>query len=297
MGNDFVAISAGGAHSLALKADGSVVGWGRDDYGQTTPPEGNDFVAVSAGWEHSLALKANGSVAAWGRNDNGQVTPPEGNDYVAVSAGVRHSIALRADGRIAEWGGSGPVQPVPPEGNDFVAISAGGYHSLALKADGSIVGWGNNHYGCATPPEGNDFVAISAGTYHNLAIKQVPPIEAEIKLAPETVNLASKGGWIMGIIRLPEGDNVADIDANSILLEDEIQAERVWLTDEFAVVKFSRKAVQEVLGEVETPSQLELVVSGELSDESIFEGADVVRVIDKGRKKQIGAGVKIRRGR
>jgi len=29
-GNDFVAIAAGGAHSLALKSDGSVVGWGNN---------------------------------------------------------------------------------------------------------------------------------------------------------------------------------------------------------------------------------------------------------------------------
>jgi RHS repeat-associated protein len=35
--NDFVAISAGGWHSLALKSDGSVVGWGDNCFGQTSP--------------------------------------------------------------------------------------------------------------------------------------------------------------------------------------------------------------------------------------------------------------------
>jgi hypothetical protein len=58
-GNDFVAISAGYGHSLALKSDGSIVGWGYNSFGQATPPNGNDFVAVVAGDRHGLAIKRN----------------------------------------------------------------------------------------------------------------------------------------------------------------------------------------------------------------------------------------------
>ena len=36
--NNFVAIAAGYYHSLALKNDGSIVGWGRNNHGQATPP-------------------------------------------------------------------------------------------------------------------------------------------------------------------------------------------------------------------------------------------------------------------
>jgi hypothetical protein len=53
-----VAIAAGSAHSLALKSDGSIVGWGNNYYGQATPPAGNDFTSICAGGYHSLALKS-----------------------------------------------------------------------------------------------------------------------------------------------------------------------------------------------------------------------------------------------
>ncbi|GAJ03155.1 unnamed protein product, partial [marine sediment metagenome] len=49
------------------------------------------------------------------------------------------------------------------------------------------------------------------------------PIFAEARILPRTINLASKGKWITAFLWLPEDYNVADIDPNSIFLEDEIQ--------------------------------------------------------------------------
>jgi len=171
VGNDFNAIASGLYHSLALKKDGSIVCWGDNYYGQTTPPEGNDFVAITAGLCDSLALKSDGTIVGWGYDEYGQATPPEGNDFVAITAGLGHSVALKRDGSIISWGHNDFGQTATPEGNDFVAIAAGGWHSLALKRDGSIVGWGSNWYGETTPPAGNDFVAIAAGGAHSLALK------------------------------------------------------------------------------------------------------------------------------
>jgi alpha-tubulin suppressor-like RCC1 family protein len=171
-GNDFVAIAAGESHSLALKSDGSIVGWGLNNYGQANPPLGNDFVAIAAGLESSLALKSDGSIVGWGLNDVGQANPPLGNDFVAIAIGCSHSLALQKDGSIVCWGYNEYGQANPPLGNDFDAIAAGWGHNLALKSDGSIVSWGSNFFGEATPPSGNDFVAIAAGGNYSLALKK-----------------------------------------------------------------------------------------------------------------------------
>jgi len=48
--NPAVALAAGGYHSLALRADGTVVAWGNDDAGQTEVPAGLDrVVGIAAG--------------------------------------------------------------------------------------------------------------------------------------------------------------------------------------------------------------------------------------------------------
>ena len=57
LGNDFIAIAAGGYHNLALKSDGTVLCWGRNAYGQIEPQSQQDFTAIAAGGEHSLGMR------------------------------------------------------------------------------------------------------------------------------------------------------------------------------------------------------------------------------------------------
>ncbi|MBW3597342.1 MAG: hypothetical protein KY475_08710 [Planctomycetes bacterium] len=176
-GNEFVAIAAGGSHSLALRADGSLAGWGSNWLGQTDVPRGNDFAAVAAGAFHSLALREDGSLAGWGYNFFGQTDVPRGNEFVAIAAGDYYSLALRADGSLIGWGDNFYGQTEVPSGNDFLGVAAGQRHSLALRADGSLVAWGSNRGGQTDMPGGTDFVAIAAGSFHGLAIiGNTPPL-------------------------------------------------------------------------------------------------------------------------
>ena len=146
-------IAAGAYHSLALKADGTVVGWGDNSHGQTTIPGGlTNVVAIAAGANHSLALQSNGTVLGWGDNTYGQTNIPAGlSNVVAIAAGADHSLALQSNGTVVAWGDNSFGETNVPTGlSNVVAIAAGVNHSLALKSDGTVVGWGYNYYGQAT---------------------------------------------------------------------------------------------------------------------------------------------------
>ena len=170
---DFIDVSAGERHSLALRSNGTVVTWGSNDVGQTAVPENlQDVIAVEAGAVHNLALKKDGTVIAWGNNQVGQTSIPEGLvGVVAISAGGYHNLALRSDGSVVAWGRNDEGQSTVPAGlTGVVAVAAGGYHSLALKNDGTVVAWG--WVGAIEVPPGlGGVVAIAGGGFHSLALK------------------------------------------------------------------------------------------------------------------------------
>lgn len=93
----FAAVAGAGYHSLGVKADGTIVAWGDNSYGQCDVPAPNTgFVAIAAGFLHSLGLKSDGSIVGWGHNGSGQLNVPAPNtDFVAVSGGGYHSLGLK----------------------------------------------------------------------------------------------------------------------------------------------------------------------------------------------------------
>jgi hypothetical protein len=125
-------IAAGLIHSLGLKADSTVVGWGYNASGQTDVPAPNtNFVAVAAGRDHSLGLKSNGTIMGWGDNSEGQLNVPVPNtNFVAVAAGLVHSLGLKADGTIMAWGVIRRSTECAGANTNFVAVAAGLFHSL-----------------------------------------------------------------------------------------------------------------------------------------------------------------------
>ena len=98
--------------------------------------------ALALGAVAPAVVLAEGSIVGWGNNSYGQINVPAGEDFTAIEAGGYHGIALRTDRSLAGWGWNIEGQADVPDGNDFIAIAAGGLHNLALKTDGSIVGWG-----------------------------------------------------------------------------------------------------------------------------------------------------------
>ncbi|MGW4165023.1 RCC1 domain-containing protein [Streptomyces sp. NPDC004788] len=151
------------------------------DVGETAPcTRGlSGVTSIAAGYQHSIATRADGSVVTWGFNGNGQLGDGTGlprstpvmlglTDVVSVAAGEFHSVAARADGTVYNWGaasalGSGgggtdqntPVQvcavgqtaPCSAFLTGVKSVAAGDVHSLAVRADGTVVSWGFNGSG------------------------------------------------------------------------------------------------------------------------------------------------------
>ena len=177
--NGITAIAGGGAHSVALRNDGSVVAWGYNAYGQANVPLAarSDVVAIEAGDWHTLALNTNGSVVAWGDPSYGATTVPLAalSGVRAIAAGGVHSVVLKVNGSVMAWGWNGDGQTDVPvtARSGVVAIAAGGRNTVALKTNGTVVVWGNNSYGQTNVPEaaGSNVVAIAAGGWHIVALK------------------------------------------------------------------------------------------------------------------------------
>jgi len=182
---DDVMIDGGEFHTLALKSDGTVWAWGRNNYGQLgdgtletrnrpvqvmasagVPLTG--VTAIAAGQHHSLALKGDGTIWSWGRSQYGQL----GDGYAADrTSPVQVKNAAQ--------------EPL----NGFTAIAAGSNHSLGIRTGGAVWGWGYNAYGQLgdnttghkhTPVQvrtsATEFptgiTAIAAGHEHSLALRQ-----------------------------------------------------------------------------------------------------------------------------
>jgi Regulator of chromosome condensation (RCC1) repeat len=172
-----VQVAGGWLHSLALKADGTLEGWGTNISGDIDFPDTSNYIAIACGYVHSAALRADGTVAVAGDFYFGQLDEPADlSNVVAISCGFFHTLALKADGTVAAWGGEGAVDygqgTVPSGVSNVVEIAAGGYHNLVLKSDGSLFAWGDDEYGEAEIPSGlSNVVAIAAGSAHNLVLK------------------------------------------------------------------------------------------------------------------------------
>jgi hypothetical protein len=107
-------------------------------------------------------------------------------------------------------------------------------------------------------------------------------ITAEARIIPQTINLASKGNWITAYIWLPDEYDVIDIEPDSIFLEDEIQPEQFSIDQQqqVATARFNREDVQAVL----TVGDVEFKITGKLTDGTVFEATDTIKVINKAGK-------------
>jgi Regulator of chromosome condensation (RCC1) repeat/Putative Ig domain len=233
--SDFLAASAGGAHTCAIAVEGgSLECWGDHSQGRLDGiPAGGGFASVSAGGAHSCAIRGDGALACWGDDSKGQLDGIPQGSFTAVSAGGAHSCAAPAEGRLACWGDNAHgqsqpliVSPDPSEatvgepyrhyfnttpqapGPEFSIVSGQLPDGLALAANGLLSGVPSTADTYAFTVAASNGVTPDAEqdvTLEVIEVPQPPPVEAHVLAGPsgppppiagESVNLDPAAGVV-----------------------------------------------------------------------------------------------------
>ena len=171
-------VSAGGAHTVGLKSNGTVLAVGDNDDGACDVSDWTDVVAVSAGSEHTVGLKSDGTVVTGGSNWCDRCEVSDWTDIVAVSAGSWHTAGLKSDGTVVAVGYNKYGQCDVSGWTDIVAISAGDDYTVGVKTDGTVVAVGYE-YRIQGLDRWTDIVAVSTGFQHNIGLKSDGTVVAE----------------------------------------------------------------------------------------------------------------------
>jgi alpha-tubulin suppressor-like RCC1 family protein len=130
--HDWVEVDCAEAYTIALRADGTLWGWGCKklqsigthilDYVPEQIGQDSNFVSISAGNNFYSAIKADGTLWTWGFNVNGQLGRNDTTSWVEIPAQVGSS-------------------------SDWKQVSCGGAHSLGLDSAGHLYFWGAHSWG------------------------------------------------------------------------------------------------------------------------------------------------------
>ena len=189
---------------VAVKNDGTVVGAGRNQFGQLNVESWTDVVAVYCGYYRTVGLRSDGTVLCTGRNLHGEAELSHWENIVEVSIHSATTYGLCADGTIVAAGlgdilghnytnwadivfDSIRVRDVP-EGQSVEVTAVGFEHDFhatwegvckvyesamayGLRPDGTVITLGNNFYGRGDVEQWTDIVALATTQNHVVGLK------------------------------------------------------------------------------------------------------------------------------
>ena len=178
-GTNWKQVAGGGTHTAAIKTDGTLWTWGRNNVGQlgdntstqgitpvTTFAGGTNWKQVAGGEFHTAAIKTDGTLWTWGNGVSGglgdntatiKCTPVTtfsgGTNWKQVTGGKFHTAAIKTDGTLWTWGTNGTVQlgdntgttrstPVTTfaGGTNWKQVAGGSSHTAAIKTSDDLQG-------------------------------------------------------------------------------------------------------------------------------------------------------------
>jgi hypothetical protein len=164
-------VSAGGYHTVGLKADGTVVAVGDNGSGECNVGSWTNIIRIAAGNCHTVGLRSNGTVVATGDNGIGQCNVGGWTDITQVAAGSRHTVGLKSDGTVVAVGYNYHGQCNVGAWTNIVQVAAGAYHTVGLRADGTVIAVGYTDQGQCNVGGWTDIIQVSAGLYHTVGLK------------------------------------------------------------------------------------------------------------------------------
>ena len=184
-GTNWKQVAGGYSSTCAIKTDGTLWTWGRNNYGQlgdgtttnrsspgTTAGGGASWKQVACGYLYTVAIKTDGTLWTWGYNLFGGLgdgtttnrsspgtTAGGGTNWKQVDSGYYHTVAIKTDGTLWTWGYNNPgtlgdgtlTNKSSPGttaggGTNWKQVTGGYNHTAAIKTDGTLWTWGYNNY-------------------------------------------------------------------------------------------------------------------------------------------------------
>jgi hypothetical protein len=201
---------------LAMKADGSLHGWGRGillgshygqyfskNFGAAVPPGiGDGFVTVSSAPSAYAALRSNGEIVSWGHYNT-----PTGVAHCPGSYGAMPYV-----GGVDVYPDAGACAP---SGTGFTDIFANDCAFAALSSDGHIATWGaavagstwgSDLCGVGIHPTDGGFVEIFANKWYWAARKADGTVHSWSAIGGTTGPNGDNFGWPKGLASDPKFD-------------------------------------------------------------------------------------------
>lgn len=179
---DWSVVAAGYEHTLAVRNDGTLWGWGRSSSTElgtcctsvtSTPTQiGTSTWKTVAAGQATIGIRNDGSLWGWGGNAYGEDGTGSSNlqdyptqlgtakNWMSVSAQDANSGAIRGDGTLWLWGynGAGEIgngthggqQSTPLQvgtATNWRSVSVGDQFTLGIRTDGTLWAWGGNNRG------------------------------------------------------------------------------------------------------------------------------------------------------